>query len=108
MLNSEYKRIMDKFHDVCKVGPPSLEDLKTCCCDQIKNLCVPKELPECIKVEYIKAAKDIERCNELKEVLYILFFHLNNWISFEFLERVVNYFKLALESVAKEIEDYKV
>ena len=108
MLNSEYKRIMDKFHDACKVDPPSLEDLKTYCCDQIESLCESKILPKRTKAKYIKAAKDIEQCNDLKKLLRILFFRLNKWISFEFLERVVDYFKLALESVAKEIEDYKV
>ena len=91
----------DKFHDTCKEGPPSLEDLKTCCCDQIEAAFNDRP-------KYTKAENDVELCKDLEKLLRILFFRLNKWISFEFLERVVDYFKPALKPMAKEIEDYKV
>ena len=101
MLTNEYIRIKDKFRDACKEGPPSLEDLKTCCCDQIEAAFNDRP-------KYTKAEDDVELCKDLEKLLRILFFRLNKWISFEFLERVLDYFKLTLESVAEEIEDYKV
>ena len=101
-LMNEYIRIKNTFRETCKRGlPPSLEDLKTFCCDQIEADF--KDQPK-----YIKARDDIKHCNNLEILLCILFFRLNKWISFDFLERVVDYFKPTLKLVAKEIEDYKV
>ena len=101
-LINEYIRIKNNFRETCKRGlPPSLDDLKTYCCDQIEAAFDDQP-------KYIKAEDDIDHCNDLEKLLRILFFRLNKWISFEFLERVVDYFKPALKPMAKEIEDYKV
>ena len=51
-LTNEYIRIKGKE------GPPSLEDLKTCCCDQIEATFDDRP-------KYTKAESDVELCKDL-------------------------------------------
>ena len=101
---NEYRRLKETFIRVCSSKeeplPPTLEDLKDYCCDIIE---MGRNSPD----RASRVEDDINQCRSIKELANILFRKLCTWITFDFLESLLDYFRASLKDMRREVERYK-
>lgn len=79
---------------------PSLQALKDHCYDLIDVACTHK--PEISRHE-----SAIEKAQTIQKFARILFNHLSQWISFDFLDKVIERFQPELKDVKEQLAEYK-
>lgn len=85
-----------EFVNICTtVGSPTLDEVKDYCIDLIEVAQVGRH------------EDDIKKANTLKELASIVCFHLSNWISYDFLKKVIAHFQPALKSVKERLMQYE-
>ena len=101
-LINEYKRLKDTFVRICSnIREPSLQEMKTYCVDIIA-FAEMKDERRLSRVE-----DDLHRCHTIEELANILFRRLCTWITFDFLESVLDYYRIQLRDVRIAVDGYK-
>ena len=101
-LINDYKRLKDTFVRICnKIREPSLQEMKNYCVDIIA-FAEMKDERRLSRVE-----DDLHRCHTIEELANILFRRLCTWITFDFLESVLEYFRIQLREVRIAVDGYK-
>ena len=99
-IKNDYLRVKDVF---CNTpGMPSLDALKDRCCDLI-------DVAFADGPQIDRHVHEIQKAQTVRELARILFNRLSRWISFDFLENVIEYehFQPALKDVKEQLAQYK-
>jgi hypothetical protein len=99
-LVDEYIRIKTGFIETCnRMNEPKLKKIKDHCSDLIQAVFIG--VPR-----YTRLEEELDHCPSIEEIAKLLFFKLNSWVGFEFLDRVIDFFP-SLNSVKTKLSDYK-
>jgi hypothetical protein len=101
---NEFRRLKVTFIRVCSSKeeplPPTLEDLKDYCCDII-------EMGINTADQNSQVEGNIHQCRSIEDLANILFRKLCTWITFDFLELLLDYYGVSLKDMCCEVERYK-
>ena len=97
-IKDDYLKVKDVFCD--SPGMPSLDALKDRC-DDLIHVAFADE-PQISHHE-----STIRKVETVRELARILFFRLSRWISFDFLDKVVEHFQPELKDVKERLAQYK-
>ena len=97
----DYIKIKYLFIEICnKKGVPELKQIKRYCSDLIQAVFRGQ-------LKYTCLEKYLNQCSSIEEIANILFFELSKWMSFVFLDKVIEFFLPDLREVQIRLRDYK-
>ena len=79
---------------------PTLEEVKGVCLDLLE--CVFQKIPR-----MSGHANEIREATTMEDIMRIVCFRLSNWLSYDFLRRVIVEFQPTLQSIADKLECYE-
>lgn len=97
-IMDDYLKVKDAFCDSPHM--PSLDALKDYCYDLIDVACIDK-------LQVNRHEHAIQKAQTIQDFAGILFFHLSRWITFDFLDKVVEHFQPGLKGVKDQLDQYK-
>ena len=79
---------------------PTLQQVKDLCLDALE--CVFRNAPHMRSHE-----KSIRQAETMAEIMRIVCFRMSNWVSYDFLRKLIAEFQPALQNVADKLVDYE-
>ena len=100
-IKTDYMEIKSTFVHVCTTQrSPTLEEVKGFCLDLLE--CAFQNIPR-----MSNHMSEIEKATTMKDIMRIVCFRLSNWLSYDFLKKVIEKFQPILQSIADELACYE-
>ena len=94
----QYGKIKKRFHEVCSTkGEPTLAEIKSACYDIIQ-MGFRRHSPLSDRID--------DAHTPLETVLRIIFFEISKWISYDFLQCIVDFFGSPLKEIKDALREY--
>ena len=100
-IKADYVEVKGEFVKVCTAqGTPTLDEVKNYCIDLIEVAIADQPRRE-------GCHDAIRQAETMTGLAHVVCFHLSKWLSYDFLQKVINHFQPALQSVNERLKCYE-